>query len=77
MTSRWRAFRARPPRVQFAYWTLGVCGLSWPVVGLMIWLGVPIFEQVMIGLSFMAPMLTAVNVLFTAEVQEHQNGSRS
>lgn len=64
----------RPPRVRFATITLVVMGLCWPVVVVLMVLGLPIFEQVMIALSFIAPILTAIDILFTSEVHEQTGG---
>ena len=59
-------------RIKVALAVLVTCGLLWPVTALALLLGLPIFEQTMIALSFLAPILTSVDILFTAQVHGQQ-----
>lgn len=65
-------WRAKPGRVRLAVVLLIAVGIGWPSTAIAQALGVPLFEQVMLFLSWLAPALTAVDVLFTAQVHERQ-----
>jgi hypothetical protein len=66
-------WRSKPGRVRLAVVLLIAVGIGWPSTAIAQALGVPLFEQVMLGLSWLAPALTAVDILFTAQVHERQD----
>jgi hypothetical protein len=66
-------WRTKPGRVRLAVVLLIAVGIGWPSTAVAQALGVPLFEQVMLFLSWLAPALTAVDVLFTAQVHERQD----
>ena len=66
-------WRAKPGRVRLAVVLLIAVGIGWPSTAIAQALGVPLFEQVMLFLSWLAPALTAVDLLFTAQVHERQD----
>lgn len=73
---RWRA---SPGRSRLAVLLLVAVGVGWPCTAIAQALGVHLFEQAMLALSWLAPALTAVDILFTAQVHEKQDeadGSR-
>lgn len=72
----WRWWRRRPVRIKVALGVLVSCGLLWPVTAVALVLGLPIFEQTMIALSFLAPVLTSVDILFTAQVHSQRAAGR-
>lgn len=53
---------------------VSVC-LGWPASSVALALGVPLFEQTMLALSWLAPAFTAIDLLFTAQVHEKQDES--
>ena len=63
-------------RVRLAALTIAVVALGWPVTASLDLLGFPVFRQVMIGLSWLAPLLTSVDILITAQVHERQGDNR-
>lgn len=65
-------WRSKPGRVRLAVCLLIAVGIGWPGTAIALALGVPLFEQTMLGLSWLAPALTAVDILFTAQVHEQQ-----
>lgn len=66
-------WRSKPGRVRLAVVLLIAVGVGWPSTAIAQAVGVPLFEQVMLFLSWLAPALTAVDVLFTAQVHERQD----
>lgn len=71
----WRWWRRKPGRVRLAVLLLIAVGFGWPATAVAQALGVRLFEQVMLALSWLAPALTAVDILFTAQVHEQQENS--
>ncbi len=66
-------WRRKPGRVRLAVLLLVAVGIGWPATSIAQAVGVPLFEQVMLALSWLAPALTAVDILFTAQVHEQQD----
>lgn len=66
-------WRTKPGRIRLAVVLLIAVGIGWPSTAIAQALGVPLFEQVMLFLSWLAPALTSVDVLFTAQVHERQD----
>lgn len=66
-------WRRKPGRIRLAVALLVAVGIGWPSTAIAQALGVPLFEQVMLGLSWLAPALTAIDILFTAQVHEMQD----
>jgi hypothetical protein len=69
--ARW--WRSKPGRVRLAVVLLVSVVVGWPVTSVLQALGVPLFEQTMLALSWVAPALTAIDILFTAQVHEKQD----
>ncbi len=67
---RW--WRGKPGRVRLAVAIMVCVGVGWPGTAVAQLLGVRLFEQTMLALSWLAPALTAVDILFTAQVHEKQ-----
>lgn len=65
-------WRGKSPRVRFAISLIVSVCLGWPASSVALALGVPLFEQTMLALSWLAPAFTAVDLLFTAQVHEQQ-----
>lgn len=63
-------WRARSVRVRLAIGAIVAVCIGWPGTAIPMALGAPLFEQVMLGLSWLAPAFTAVDMLFTAQVHE-------
>lgn len=63
-------WRARPGRVRFALVLLVLSLVGWPVSAFTVARDEP---QVVLGLSWMAISLTALDVLFTSQVREQQD----
>jgi hypothetical protein len=70
---RW--WRRKPGRVRLAVALLLAVGVGWPATAVAQALGVKLFEQTMLALSWLAPALTAVDILFTAQVHERQENA--
>jgi uncharacterized membrane protein YfcA len=68
---RW--WRTKPGRIRLAVALLVAVGIGWPATAIAQAVGVELFEQVMLALSWLAPALTAVDILFTAQVHERQD----
>lgn len=66
-------WRAKPGRVRLAVGLLIAVGVGWPATAVAQAIGMPIFEQVMLGLSWLAPAVSAVDVLFTAQIHEKES----
>ncbi len=66
-------WRRKPGRVRLAVVLLIAVGLGWPATSVAQAVGVPLFEQTMLALSWLAPALTAIDILFTAQVHEQQD----
>lgn len=66
----WAWWRRKPGRVKLAVGLLISVGIGWPGTAVAMALGVPLFEQVMLGLSWLAPAVSALDVLFTAQIHE-------
>ncbi len=67
---RW--WRGKSVRVRLAVvLIISVC-VGWPGTAIALAMGVPLFEQTMLALSWLAPAFTAIDLLFTAEVHEKQ-----
>lgn len=66
MIRRWRQLQ---PRVRFAWILLVVSVLGWPVSAFTFARGEP---ATVLGLSWIAISMTAIDVLFTAQVREKQ-----
>ncbi len=74
MPGLFRRWRARPVRVRLATGLLVTVGVLWPMTHVALALGVPLFEHTMLALSWAAPAVSALDVLFTAQVAEKQDG---
>lgn len=72
MRRRWRLWRRQPARVRLACASIGVVAIGWPCTAVLQALGWPVFEQVMLALSWLAPAYTAVDMLFTAQLHQDQ-----
>jgi uncharacterized membrane protein YfcA len=75
MGGAWSWWRKQTIRVRVAVLLLIAVGFGWPGTAIAQALGVPLFEQVMLALSWLAPALTAVDILFTAQVHDQQGGT--
>ncbi len=73
MGRAWGWWRRQTKRVRLAVVLLVAVGIGWPGTAVAQALGVPLFEQVMLALSWLAPALTAVDILFTAQVHDKQD----
>lgn len=56
-------------RVKVAWSLLGLCVIAWPVTSLTIFQGEP---QGVLALSWMALILTALDIIVTADVRDQQ-----
>jgi hypothetical protein len=65
-------WRGKSPRVRLAVSLIVAVCLGWPASAVALALGVPLFEQTMLALSWLAPAFTAIDLLFTAQVHERQ-----
>lgn len=65
-------WRRRPGRVRLAVVLLVAVAIGWPATAIAQAMGVQLFQQVMLALSWLAPALTAIDILFTAQVHEQQ-----
>lgn len=72
MPAPWRRWRAMSGRVRLAIALIVGVAIGWPGTAIALALGVPLFEQTMLGLSWLAPAFTAIDLLFTAQVHEKQ-----
>lgn len=70
----WHWWRSRTGQVKFALVLLVVTVFGWPLSALTFARNEP---ATVLGLSWMAITITAVDVLFTSRVQETQNGEGS
>lgn len=70
---RW--WRSASVRVRLAVALIVSVCIGWPGTAVALALGVPLFEQTMLALSWLAPAFTAVDLLFTAQVHEKQDES--
>lgn len=70
---RW--WRDKPGRVRLAVLLLIAVGLGWPSSAIAQAMGVRLFEQTMLALSWIAPALTALDILLTAQLHERQDQS--
>lgn len=69
-----RAYWQRSPvRIRLAMVSLLLVALGWPTTAVALALGVPLFEQVMLALSWLAPAYTAVDMLMTAQLHEDKD----
>lgn len=64
--------RLRRARTRSAWILLGACVIGWPVTAVLEWLGVPIFKQTMLALSWLGVILIAADLLTTSQVHEEQ-----
>ena len=69
----WRWWRGSDKRVRLAAGLLASVLLGWPTTSTLVALGVPIFEQTMLALSWVAPAITALDLLFTSQLHEKQD----
>lgn len=67
---RW--WLTKPVRIRIAIAVLVVIGIGWPATAILQALGVPLFAQTMLALSWAAPAITAIDLLITAQVHEQQ-----
>lgn len=72
---RW--WRARDKRVRLAWAVIAFVVAGWPATAVLQALGAPIFEQVMLALSWLAPGITALDLLFTSQLHEKQDDAGS
>jgi hypothetical protein len=66
-------WRRADKRVRMAAAVLAAVLFGWPATSTAQALGLPIFEQVMLALSWLAPAITALDLLFTAQLHEKQD----
>lgn len=66
-------WRCSPGRVKLAVGLIVAVGIGWPGTSIAMAMGVPLFEQVMLGLSWLAPAVSAIDVLFTAQVHQRED----
>ncbi len=57
-------------QLKLAWGSLIFSCIGWPATAVMQWAGLPVFEQVMLGLSWLAPIMSSINLLFTANLKE-------
>lgn len=67
---RW--WRGKSARVRLASSLIVAVCIGWPGTAIALALGVPLFEQTMLALSWLAPAFTAIDLLFTAQVHDQQ-----
>jgi hypothetical protein len=67
----------RDTRVRFAWLLLACVLFGWPTTSTLQALGFPIFEQTMLALSWVAPAITATDLLFTSQLHEKQDAADS
>lgn len=75
MRGPWRWWRTSSVRVRLAVGLIVSVCIGWPCTAVALAVGVPLFEQTMLGLSWLAPAFTAIDLLFTAQVHEKQDES--
>lgn len=68
---RW--WRSCDKRVRFAAILLAAVLFGWPTTAALQAMGFPIFEQTMLALSWIAPALTALDLLFTSQLHEKRD----
>lgn len=68
---RW--WRGKSVRIRIAISLIVAVAIGWPSTAVALLLGVPLFEQTMLALSWLAPAFTALDLLFTAQVHEKQD----
>ncbi len=66
----WQRWRRADTRVRLAMGALAIVVVGWPLTAVLQALGVPLFEQVMLALSWLAPAYTAVDMMMTARLSE-------
>lgn len=64
--------RLRRARTIAAWALLVAACIGWPVTAVLQWLGYHIFEQVMIGLSWVAVIVVCADLLTSSQVHEEQ-----
>jgi hypothetical protein len=67
--------RVKRTRTKVAWALLAVSIVGWPVTSVLQWMGIDIFEQVMLALSWLAVIIVCADFLTTSQVSEEQNGS--
>jgi hypothetical protein len=77
MRRAWRWWRSRDKRVRLAWALLACVLLGWPTTSTLVAVGVPIFEQTMLALSWIAPAITALDLLFTSQLHEKHDAAGS
>jgi hypothetical protein len=60
-------------RVTAASWLLDVCILAWPITSLTVFKG-SATQQAILGLSWLALILTCVDIVVTTDVRAEQDG---
>lgn len=68
---RW--YPQQQTRVRLAVWCLATVAVGWPATAVLQAIGVPIFEQVMLALSWLAPAFTAFDLLMTAQLHQERD----
>lgn len=66
-------WRQRPGRVRLAVLLLVAVVVGWPSTAIAQAVGVNLFTQTMLALSWLAPALTALDILLTAQLHERQD----
>ena len=66
-------WRGKSARVRIAITLIVAVCIGWPGTAIALAMGVPLFEQTMLALSWLAPAFTALDLLFTAQVHEKQD----
>jgi uncharacterized membrane protein YfcA len=64
--------RLRRVRTRAAWILLLASVVGWPVTAVLQWLGVPVFEQTMLALSWLAVIIVCADLLTTSQVHEEQ-----
>lgn len=66
-------WRRADKRVRLAAAVLASVLLGWPTTSALDLAGFPIFQQAMLALSWVAPAITALDLLFTAQLHQKQD----
>jgi hypothetical protein len=66
-------WRRSDKRVRLSAAVLAGVLFGWPATSALQALGFPVFEQVMLALSWLAPAITALDLLFTAQLHQRQD----
>jgi hypothetical protein len=70
-------WRGKSGRVRLATALIVSVCIGWPGTAIALAMGVPLFEQTMLALSWLAPAFTAIDLLFTAQVHDKQDATEA